>query len=933
MNDKLTITLLGSPQIKLNNRFLYFGSVKAIALLAYLASSGRRHDRAELAALLWPESDSKRARGALRYTLSIIKKELGDDYLAIDRRQIGMTTDAVWEADVATMRHLFALAEKDAHDEIANLSAGVALHQADFLHGFTLSDSTPFNSWAAAQREELRRDLTMALRKLTTHYEGVKQWDTAVSYAHRWLNLDSLHEPAHCHLMQLYAESGEWTAVENQYQALTDLLQTELGVAPQPETAVLYNQLCQTRQTALDTAPDLASLTTEQRSRRVLIEKVHRFWVRGLLAPLYDNNRFINLKLQFINDTITHPWADVLETHLQTDAPSITHAFRKADRALLILGAPGAGKTISLVALAHELLAQARKDEQQPIPVILNLSDWAEQQQEIDKWAVEQMVATYQIPRRMGRAWLMQDRLLFLLDGLDEMPTEQRPACIEAINTFRQENGLPDLIVCCRKEAYETAVLDDNKRLQLNGAIYIRPLTTAQIHQHAPATLRDTIFGDETLLEIAQSPLNLTMMQSAFADEDATAVLTHTTLFTQYAHQMYQRQKAKGNVRYSFADLQTQLSWLAKQMQRHNQTIFLIEQLQPSWLIKEGHRGQNGRLSTHLLPWLYLFLTRVLVAIFLGTPVVWSFIQLIGINPPFIEVRFFTQLATILRLPANSAGTLLAVMLLNALSGATAALLDSLFFRWRWQRGDSAKIDPQVGIAQLLIVSSLTGALVVLLIAQTDSWPIALFFGGMQTLGVGLAFGYLANGQSFRTELRVRGALKWAWRNAVLWGSAGIVLSLLWSGIVWLNDPSAVAWQLNLFNNGLMLFLLGGVSGKQPSVQNRTNEGTHIAVKNGVLAFLFVAVPIGVLTAVTVNIASGVYTGLMIGMAAGTAYGFNDVAKHLIIRLLLWQTHAAPLQFTPLLDCATDCSLLQKVGGGYMFRHRMLQEHFRQAFE
>ena len=131
MTKRLTITLLGSPGVALNGRFLQFGSVKAVALLAYLAASGMLHDRAELAALLWPESDSKRARGALRYTLSVLKKELGDDFLLINRRQIGMNPQAAWEADVVTMRRLLApaLGPKNpvAEDDLADIEKGVAL--------------------------------------------------------------------------------------------------------------------------------------------------------------------------------------------------------------------------------------------------------------------------------------------------------------------------------------------------------------------------------------------------------------------------------------------------------------------------------------------------------------------------------------------------------------------------------------------------------------------------------------------------------------------------------------------------------------------------------------------------------------------------------------------------------------------------------------
>ena len=73
MTDSLNISLLGYPQLARNGRSLQLASTKATALLAYLSVSGMLHSRAQLAVLLWPESDNKHGRGALRYTLSIIK--------------------------------------------------------------------------------------------------------------------------------------------------------------------------------------------------------------------------------------------------------------------------------------------------------------------------------------------------------------------------------------------------------------------------------------------------------------------------------------------------------------------------------------------------------------------------------------------------------------------------------------------------------------------------------------------------------------------------------------------------------------------------------------------------------------------------------------------------------------------------------------------
>ena len=925
MPEPLTISLLGSPHIALNGRPLQFPSVKAIALLTYLATSGMLHDRGELAALLWPESDSKRARGALRYTLSLLKKELGDDFLLINRRQIGLNPQAEWTADIVAIRRLMAPAlgagNELANEQLADLEKGVNLYQADFLQGFSLRDSDNFNQWAFIQAEALRRDLATVLQRLTAVYQAQQQWTTAISHAHRWLNLDPLHEPAHCQLMQLYAAAGEWTAVHNQYQALTDLLEAELNTTPQPETAALYQKLKQQRQQN-STTP--TTLTSDQRSRYVLIEKMHRFWVNGLLAPLQDAQTYIQLRLQEQNNLIDHPWSDVLDTDNLPPAASIQQAFQNADRALLIVGAPGAGKTISLIELAQALLARARSDDNQPIPVLLNLSSWAEKQLPLDEWAVEELVAKYQIPRRLGRQWLAADKLLFLLDGLDEMPATDRADSIMTINSFRQQHGLADLVVCCRQETYETAVAQHNLRLKLNGAVCIRPLTTAQIRQYTTPQLAQALFQDELLLEMAQSPLNLSLIQIAFKDSTNSHANSHTTitrynLFSQYVQQMIQRQQEKDGALYNHSRLTRQLSWLAQQMQQHNQSLFLIEQLQPSWLA-------NGRYQ-----WLYLFLAHALMPALTGTLILWSFIQLISLNPPYIQVHFLSQFAATFSITAAPWNQLLSLFCLTLAAGTLSVIVSGLFFVWRHNRGDEVRLDKRLGWLQLLLVGVISGTAVTLPVSLTDELGLAAFLGSMTAFGSFLTFGGLSYGQSFRTEIRLRGTLKWAWHRAAILGAIGGFLSLVWSGIIWLREPTAVAWQLNLINTSLYFFLLGGLSGRKAEAQNRPNEGMRIAARNGLMAALIIAVPTIGVTAVTVNSFSGWYTGLMLGILAGIVHGFNDVSKHAILRLLLWHNQQVPLNYPQLLDTAAACALLQKVGGSYTFRHRLLLEYFAQT--
>ena len=74
----IVVSVLGSPRIERDGAAVTFDTRKAIALIAYLAVTGRPQRRETLAALLWPEADETRARSALRRTLSVVKQGLGD---------------------------------------------------------------------------------------------------------------------------------------------------------------------------------------------------------------------------------------------------------------------------------------------------------------------------------------------------------------------------------------------------------------------------------------------------------------------------------------------------------------------------------------------------------------------------------------------------------------------------------------------------------------------------------------------------------------------------------------------------------------------------------------------------------------------------------------------------------------------------------------
>jgi hypothetical protein len=72
----------------------------------------------------------------------------------------------------------------------------------------------------------------------------------------------------------------------------------------------------------------------------------------------------------------------------------------------------------------------------------------------------------------------------------------------------------------------------------------------------------------------------------------------------------------------------------------------------------------------------------------------------------------------------------------------------------------------------------------------------------------------------------------------------------------------------------------------------------------------------------------GLIVGLIAGLLVGLFYGGLASFRHYVLRYLLWRTGAIPWRYVPFLDYAAEHILLGKIGGGYIFVHRLLLEYF-----
>jgi predicted ATPase/DNA-binding SARP family transcriptional activator len=248
--SRLALFLLGPLRVERDGEPVHIPRRKALALLAYLAVTGRRHSRDSLATLLWPELDQSTSRTRLRRALAALKKNLGDGWLDADRDTVGQDPDAKIWLDVDAFRDRLAACETHDHPPteacpncLLFLEEAVALYRDHFLSGFTLRDSPGFDEFQFFQTEGLKDQLAGALARLVRYHGDQEQYEPAIGYARRWLALDPLDEAAHRHLMTLYAQSGQQSAALRQYRLCIRALAEEMGVAPAEETARLYEQI------------------------------------------------------------------------------------------------------------------------------------------------------------------------------------------------------------------------------------------------------------------------------------------------------------------------------------------------------------------------------------------------------------------------------------------------------------------------------------------------------------------------------------------------------------------------------------------------------------------------------------------------------------------------------------------------------------------
>lgn len=318
----ITVSLLGTPKVKLDGRDITFPYRRVEGLFYYLCVK-RSVSRDEVISVFWADSSENSARKNLRDGLYHLKKLLGEDIvLTQGNNKLSLNPQKI---DSIDLDHI-------TQDNILNTYTG------EFLGYFYIKNCIEFEDWTDTIREEL----------LHRYQKAVQRWALSVSQqtsirpmldcVNHLLQRHIVDEELYRLLFKALLEQGAMAQVQQLYQRFQALLQEELGTEPEADTAALiaqsnslYQKLNEVHKS--EQTPDyffgrekelyhLASCISSFRQDRptpsVLLTGeagVGKSTLMNRLATLAESDQFVILSYQCVQteqELYLKPWTDIL---------------------------------------------------------------------------------------------------------------------------------------------------------------------------------------------------------------------------------------------------------------------------------------------------------------------------------------------------------------------------------------------------------------------------------------------------------------------------------------------------------------------------------------------------------------------------------------------------------------------------------------------
>ena len=235
MTPELRLLTFGGVNLRVGDSTMTGAATgrRRLALLVLLAvARDRGLNRDKVQAYLWPESDTEQARHGLNQMVYFQRRHLDAGDVFLGKKTLRLNRAAI-TADVWDF--------EDALDAGAQ-EVAVRLYAGPFLDGFFVREAPGFERWVDEQRRRLAERCAQAFGQLaaaaTTKHQAAEWWRRAAE-------LNPYHTDTVLRLANAWVAIGDRAAALRCVQQHADLLQSELGIPPDPNVVRMIEQLRQ----------------------------------------------------------------------------------------------------------------------------------------------------------------------------------------------------------------------------------------------------------------------------------------------------------------------------------------------------------------------------------------------------------------------------------------------------------------------------------------------------------------------------------------------------------------------------------------------------------------------------------------------------------------------------------------------------------------
>jgi LuxR family transcriptional regulator, maltose regulon positive regulatory protein len=215
-------------------------SSRAKEFFLYLLFEGAA-SREELSLVFWPDSSSSRVRSNFHTTLYRARRALGENAILFENDLYRINPDVSIWCDALIFKRYVREAQMLSYADVRAedlYRKAVEYYRGDFL-------PTLDAEWILSHREALHELHIDALIGAGHCARARQDFDNAIALFKRALKVDPYREEAYRALFTCYAGMGELNRLLKQYDAMSSIFETELGILPSPETHAYVQQLTQ----------------------------------------------------------------------------------------------------------------------------------------------------------------------------------------------------------------------------------------------------------------------------------------------------------------------------------------------------------------------------------------------------------------------------------------------------------------------------------------------------------------------------------------------------------------------------------------------------------------------------------------------------------------------------------------------------------------